>query len=86
MKKAITWTILTMAVLAGLICSPAAFVIGKNAGIEQTLIPPRHITLGCECGGNLICPISYQPEHWPLDITCIQCGTRYITTRTSLNE
>lgn len=41
----------------------------------------HHITIGCECGNNLVCAISYQPEHWPLDITCIDCETRYITTR-----
>lgn len=45
---------------------------------------PHHITIGCECGNYLTCYISYQPEHWPLDITCIDCETRYITTREQL--
>lgn len=47
----------------------------------KELAPPNHITIGCECGGNLVCPISYQPEHWPLEITCINCETKYVVTR-----
>lgn len=52
-----------------------------DADNRAEFLPPDHISLDCVCGVNLICYISHQPEHWPIDITCAGCRIRYIVTR-----